>query len=280
MKVCLMKSINHLSLDDITVVIPSIGRNNDLNETVKFLNKGKNKPKQIIAIIPKAELIDLNLRIYKNLIIFISDSYGQVNQRIHGFNISKTKFTLQLDDDCFISQDSILELKKTLTKLGQKNCVGPIFLSNKNEPLHRYKNNLLSNILSLIFEIPIGKKKMGKTNYMNLNYGIDPEISDDDLTKVQWIPGGCKLMYTSELIKEKYYKFSGKAYYEDIIHSRILNIKNIKMWITKKSICKTDTVNFTYKEIPFIKNVVKSNFQNKIFKYWIWLLLVKLKKSI
>ena len=275
-----MRSINYENLKDLTVVIPSIGRNNDLNETVKFLNKGTNIPKKIIAIIPKAELINLNLSKYKNLIIFISDHYGQVNQRIHGFNLSKTKFTLQLDDDCFISQKSILELKKTLIKLGKKNCVGPIFLSNKNEPLHKYNNNFLSDILSLIFEIPVGKKKMGKTNYMNLNYGIDPDICKEDLIKVQWIPGGCKLMYTSELIKEKYYNFSGKAYYEDIIHSKLLKEKKIKMWISKKSICKTDTVNFTYKEIPFIKNIVRTNFGRKIFKYWIWLLLVKLKKSI
>ena len=48
-------------------------------------------------------------------------------------------------------------------------------------------------------------------------------------------------MYTSELIKKKYYNFSGKAYYEDIIHSKLLKEKNIKMWISKKSICKTDT---------------------------------------
>ena len=275
-----MKSIKYNKLNDLTVVIPSIGRNYDLDNTIKFLNKGMNKPKQIIAIIPKAELININLGKYKNLIIFISNQYGQVNQRIHGFNLSKTNFTLQLDDDCFISQEAIYELKKNLIKLGRKNCIGPIFLSNRNEPLHKFKNTFLTNLLSLIFEIPIGKKKMGKTNYMNLNYGIDPDISIDDLESVQWIPGGCKLMYTSELIKDKYYKFPGKAYYEDIIHSRLLKEENIKMWISKKSICKTDTVHFTYKEIPFIKNVVRSNFGNKIFKYWIWLLLVKLKKSI
>lgn len=273
-----MRSNNNLN--DVTIVIPSIGRNNDLDETIKFLNKGKKKPKQIVAVIPKAELIDLNLSNYKNLIIYVSDQYGQVNQRIHGFNLSKTKFTLQLDDDCFISQNNILELKKSLIQLGKKNCIGPIFFSKSNQPLHKYNNSFLSNILSLFFEIPMGKKKMGKTNYMNLNYGIDPNICKDDLTNVEWIPGGCKLMYTSELIKENYYKFSGKAYYEDIIHSRLLKEKQIKMWISKKSTCKTDTVNFTYKEIPFIKNIVRSNFGNKFFKYWIWLLLVKLKKSI
>lgn len=271
---------NKNNLNDLTVVIPSIVRNKDLNETILFLNQGSNKPKQIIAIIPKAELINLNLKIHKNLIIYVSNQYGQVDQRIHGFKLSKTKFTMQLDDDCFISQNDIFQLKKSLNKLGKKNCIGPIFLSNKREPLHKYKNNLLSNILSIIFEIPIGLKKMGKTNYMNLNYGVDPNFCTNDLVEVEWIPGGCKLMYTSELIKEKYYKFSGKAYYEDIIHSKLLKDKNIKMWITKNSICKTDTVNFTYKEIPFIKNILKSNFGNKIIKYWIWLLLVKLKKSI
>ena len=68
-----MRSVNYENLNDVTVVIPSIGRNNDLDETLKFLNQGNDKPKQIIAIIPKAELIGLNLRKHKNLIIFISD---------------------------------------------------------------------------------------------------------------------------------------------------------------------------------------------------------------
>ena len=118
-----MRSNNNLN--DVTIVIPSIGRNNDLDETIKFLNKGKKKPKQIVAVIPKAELIDLNLSNYKNLIIYVSDQYGQVNQRIHGFNLSKTKFTLQLDDDCFISQNNILELKKSLIQLGKKKLHWP-----------------------------------------------------------------------------------------------------------------------------------------------------------
>ena len=34
-----MRSNNNLN--DVTIVIPSIGRNNDLDETIKFLNKGK-----------------------------------------------------------------------------------------------------------------------------------------------------------------------------------------------------------------------------------------------
>ena len=38
---------------------------------------------------------------------------------------------MQLDDDCFISQNDIFQLKKNLNKLGKKNCIGPIFLSNK-----------------------------------------------------------------------------------------------------------------------------------------------------
>ena len=56
---------NKNNLNDLTVVIPSIVRNKDLNETILFLNQGSNKPKQIIAIIPKAELINLNLKIHK-----------------------------------------------------------------------------------------------------------------------------------------------------------------------------------------------------------------------
>ena len=82
------------------------------------------------------------------------------------------------------------------------------------------------------------------------------------------------------LIKDNYFNFSGKAYYEDIIHSKILKNKKIKMWISKKSICKTDTVNFSFDEISLIKNIVKESFGSKMFKYWTWLFLVILKKRL
>jgi hypothetical protein len=54
----------------------------------------------------------------------------------------------------------------------------------------------------------------------------------------------------------------------------------IKMFITKASICKTDTVNFSYAEIPYIKNIVRQNFGKKYFQYLMWYFLVLLKKSI
>ena len=106
---------------------------------------------------------------------------------------------------------------------------------------------------------------MGKTNYKNLNIGIDPNFVEDEIIEVQWIPGGCKMMYTDELVSDDYFKFQGKAYYEDIIHSKILRQKKIKMLISKDSICKTDTVKFSYSEIPFIKNIVKKTLEKIIF---------------
>lgn len=275
-----MKLLKDSNCKDLTVVIPTIGRSKELNKTLKLLNNGNHKPHKILIIIPKAELLNLKIKYSTNIEVFASNQYGQVKQRVLGFNLSKTKFTMQLDDDCLISQKSIIELKNNLIKLGKKNCIGPIFLSNKNKPLHIFKNKFQTNILSFLFGLPIGKDRMGKTNYMNLNYGIDPSYTDKNLNEVQWIPGGCKLMFTENLIKTDYFKFSGKAYYEDIMHSKVLKNKKIKMWILKKSICKTDTVNFSYNEISLIKNIVKDNFGNNLFKYWIWLFLVILKKRL
>tara|TARA_B100000965_G_scaffold397743_1_gene414740 strand:- start:2700 stop:3512 length:813 start_codon:yes stop_codon:yes gene_type:complete len=267
-------------LKDLSVVIPTIGRNKEICQTIDFLNHGKNKPAKIVLVIPKAEIINLNIKYYKNIQIFCCNSYGQVLQRIHGFNFSKTKFTLQLDDDCLISQSSVILLKENLISLGKKTCVGPIFMSKKNVPLHAYNKNLKTKILSFLFGLPFGIKRMGKTNYTNLNFGIDPNYIKNEYVSVQWIPGGCKLMYTSELIKNNYFIFQGKAYYEDIIHSKILSDNGIRMYIIKKSVCKTETVNFTYKEIPFIKNIVRKNFGTDFIKYYIWLFLVILKKSL
>lgn len=267
-------------LSDLSIVIPTIGRSKDINSTISFLNKGLNKPKSIILVIPKAELMNLKIKNFKNLTIIAVNKYGQVNQRNIGFKNSKTKFTLQLDDDCKIDQKSLINLKKVLLKYGKKNCVGPVFYSNQNFSLHKYKNNLSIEILCFLFGLPLGLKKMGKTNYKNLNIGIDPYFVKDEIIEVEWIPGGCKMMYTDELISYNYFKFQGKAYYEDIIHSKILRKKNIKMLISKISICKTDTVNFSYEEIPYVKNIVRQNFGKKYFRYLLWYFLVLLKKSI
>ncbi len=267
-------------LGDLSIVIPTIGRSKDLNSTIAYLNKGINKPKSIILVLPKAELMDLKIHNFNNLTVIAVNKYGQVNQRNIGLKYSKTKFTLQLDDDCKINQKSLINLKEILLKYGKKNCVGPVFYSNQNFPLHKYENKFSLDLLCFLFGLPIGLKKMGKTNYKNLNIGIDPNFMEDEIIKVQWIPGGCKMMYTDELVSDDYFKFQGKAYYEDIIHSKILNKKNIKMFISKKSICKTDTVKFSYSEIPFIKNIVQNNFGKKYIQYLIWYFLVLLKKSL
>ena len=267
-------------LSDLSIVIPTIGQSKEINSTISLLNKGLNKPKLIILVIPKAELMNLKIYSYKNLTILAVNKYGQVNQRNIGLKHSKTKFTLQLDDDCKVDQKSLIKLKEVLLKYGKKNCVGPVFFSNQNSPLHKYENKLSIEVLCFLFGLPGGLKKMGKTNYKNLNIGVDPYLAKDEINEVQWIPGGCKMMYTDELILHNYFKFQGKAYYEDIIHSKILKKNKIKMYIVKTSICKTDTVNFSYSEIPYIKNIVRQNFGKRYFQYLIWYLLVLLKKSI
>ena len=64
----------------------------------------------------------------------------------------------------------------------------------------------------------------------------DPNICKDDLTNVEDTCGW--RMYTSELIKENYYKFSGKAYYEDIIHSRLLKENRLRCGYQRKVLVK------------------------------------------
>ena len=54
-------------LSDLSIVIPTIGRSIDINSTISYLNKGLNKPKSIILVIPKAELMNLKIYSFKNV---------------------------------------------------------------------------------------------------------------------------------------------------------------------------------------------------------------------
>ena len=99
----------------------------------------------------------------------------------------------------------------------------------------------------------LGLKRMGCISKIGTNYGIDIKYMDSEEKETQWIPGGCVLHYTNSTIKENYFPFSGKAFCEDLMHSHLMRKKSLKLWVTKKSSCKTEHAYFPSKKDEIIK---------------------------
>jgi hypothetical protein len=73
--------------------------------------------------------------------------------------------------------------------------------------------------------------KPGTLTKAMTNIGIDPDESNDLLTRSEWLPGGCVLHYRNNIIYFNYFPFNGKAYCEDIYHSMYLTEKGINLYI-------------------------------------------------
>ena len=71
--------------------------------------------------------------------------------------------------------------------------------------------------------------------------------------------------HRKNLYLKNYYPFNGKAYYEDLIHSKILIQKNIKLFIIRDAICKTEFPIFPKKFNEFINYMKAYNYSCKIY---------------
>jgi len=232
-----------MKTNQITVVIATLGKKN-INKLLKKLIDN-NLIKEILISIPnsKNKIIDN----YKNKKVKIVKSKfkHQVKQRIICYKKIKTKYTLLLDDDVSFNSNFILDLLKTNIKKGNNTVIGPIYYNNKNlQKIHSMDMNLqivFKRILqSVIFGIDFSKKRMGKISKAGTCYGVDPEYMNEDCIKVEWIPGGCMMLRTKNLISKNYFNVKGKAYCEDLIQSYLLRKKKLKLYICKKTKIYTD----------------------------------------
>ena len=136
----------------VSVIIATAGRDS-IYKTIKHLNLSSIIPEEIIIIIPKVyrENLDYNLITDQNIKIVETNFKGQVNQRIEGFKHSQSKYTIQLDDDCFVEESCIKRLVDHANSLSGKFSVGPIFLDKKsNLDYFRLVQHNKSLTLSLI----------------------------------------------------------------------------------------------------------------------------------
>jgi len=222
----------------ISVVIPSLG--GDLTIVLNSLNFGSVKPDEIIVVLPDESCSIVNLDNYSNVRVIYSKRYGQVYQRICGFEKSKNEYILQLDDDIVVSYNCIKLLISLIVKDKRKIAVSPCWFNIDNgKPLHQGKVN--GFIMSLYYWIVNGKKgyKPGELSRAGTNFGINPEYVSTKFIDVSWQPGGCVLHKRSNLILNDYYPYEGKAYYEDLIHSFLLRMSGVTLVVNVESTCMT-----------------------------------------
>lgn len=65
--------------------------------------------------------------------------------------------------------------------------------------------------------------------------GWSPLKEDPAFMAMEWLPGGCVMHNKDNLVVKDFYPFKGKAYCEDLIHSHILAVKGVKLYVAKNA---------------------------------------------
>ncbi len=215
----------------VSIIIPTLG-DAKIEECLKKINESRNKPSEILIVVPKQNLKKVkNIKLkFKTLDIKIipSNKRDQVFQRILGFKKSKYNFVMQLDDDVKLERDCLIKLFEFL-KARKNSAVAPrytdkIILSK----IYKKPNNLLLKIYHWLINSkkgydPGGIAKSG-FNYSEENKLIGSKIH-------QWLSGGAVMHHKKNLILYNYYPFKfNKNYCEDVLHSLILRKKGVQLF--------------------------------------------------
>ncbi len=271
---------------EISVVIPTLG-GNILNETIKRINNGSLKPAEILICIPENYTSLLKLDYFDNIRILATKFMGQVAQRAHGFKNAKFNYVLQLDDDIILEYNSLKNLVNNLKSIGNNSAVSPVFLfkDNRND-VYKIKSN---NILKLIFYFFINGNEgfvPGIITRAGTEIGVNQIYIRNKNHKVSWLPGGCILHYKNNLIDYNYFPFKGKAYCEDLFHSKLIENKGVSMFVIKNTYALIDDPNLdniSYKSslinicndfkcrLVFIKKYKLSKFRFLLFYVFIFI---------
>jgi glycosyltransferase involved in cell wall biosynthesis len=242
----------------ISVVIPTLG-GESLKITIESLNKGAIKPQEILVCIPLEKAYLVQELEKENVKIIKTKCQGQVSQRTFGFQKAANSFVLQLDDDIILDSDTLYLLSNELNRLGRGNVVAPLFFDlDTGRCLHTLQDGFLgwfkALIDVLIFGAPWGSRRSGAVTKTALAYGVDSSLCDASPVKTEWLPGGCVMSFSGDLIRENFYPFKGKAYCEDLIHSYLRRIKHIQHYVVPLAICKTRVVKEQLEEFDDTEN--------------------------
>ncbi|MDB4239168.1 glycosyltransferase [Alphaproteobacteria bacterium] len=254
-------------LDDLTIVIPTIGEN-ALFTTLDSIYKSEYIAKEILISIPELMLnknINNSLKKYKRVRVLKTAFAGQVLQRIEGFKQVSTKLVLQLDSDIELNPKDLKTLYDSILKKGSKSSVGVLLIPQEIDITNNKFNEEPSNfnIRSLYYFLIDGstKKKPGKVYKSGAVEQFFSNKVETELLEVDWLPGGCSIHWTKNLILENYFPFNGKAYCEDVLHSHEIQKKGIKLWVNSKIIKNTEILSYIKLDLSGFLNFFINDYQ-------------------
>ena len=247
---------------NVSVVIATLGEVS-LKETLESLNNSSIVPKEIIISIPEEYATNVKHLNYSNVKIIKTTVRGQVAQRVVGFQNAKFPYVLQLDDDIILDLYCIEKLLETV--ISKKNiAAGPKLFDHLTK---EYSSFLIPNTKLVWFDkifyfIANGKSgfQPGKISKSGINFGIPKTLNT--LYDVDWLCGGCLMHRKENLILTNYFPFSGKAYAEDLFHSKLLRNNNVILVRSGEAKCYVD---FTSSREGGWLNIIRNTSKIKIF---------------
>ena len=102
----------------LSIVIPSLG--GDLSDALNCIYASGVQPNEIIICLPNDAHSVKDVSKYKNLTIIYAQQYGQVYQRIVGFEYAKGDYVLQLDDDVVLENNTLHYTPAGSIELGKR----------------------------------------------------------------------------------------------------------------------------------------------------------------
>jgi glycosyltransferase involved in cell wall biosynthesis len=266
------------TIKKLSVVIPTLG-GECLKETLNRLNSGSHIPNEILICIPEKIHINDDILELKNVNIIYTPVRSQVAQRAIGFQRAKYDYILQLDDDILVDYFCVENLLMNSQKLGTNVAISPILVDGKTGnsvyKIPRYPKF----ILTLYFWLMNGDHgyQPGKIDKAGSAIGVDPKTNRSQLIEVDWLPGGCVMHHRENLILDDFWKRTGKAYYEDLVHSYLIKKNGIKLYIDKKSICKIEVMKKTNTTINyFLKDLYSDYLARKYYMKKVGLLSLRM----
>ena len=227
--------------NNVSVVIATLGEVS-LKKTIESLNNSSIVPKEIIICIPQEYAKNIRHYGYSNIKILKTTVRGQVAQRVVGFQNAKFPYVLQLDDDITLDFYCIEKLLETV--ISKKNiAAGPKLFDHLTKEYHSFlipSNTKLVWFNKMFYFFANGKSgfQPGKISKSGINFGI-PE-TPNTFYDVDWLCGGCLMHRKENLILTNYFPCSGKAYAEDLFHSKLLRDNNVTLIRSGEAKCYVD----------------------------------------
>lgn len=246
----------------LSVVIPTLG-GIQLIDTIKALQNSSIRPMEILICMPDSSELLADIDLSDNVEIIRTKKKGQVYQRATGFIATKGDFVLQIDDDVILEKDTIEKLIHCLNDSSEKIAVAPAYLWI-NTDISAFESNRATILRKFSDWIMNGKDRYqpGVVSLSGVGFGLNFNDNLQEKTQSEWLPGGCILHRSDNLVTRDYFPFPGKAYSEDLIHSFLLRENGVKLYVCNKAVAYIEPIFYPdslielYKQYQATKYVV------------------------